>query len=96
MRTASVSDLKAHLARYLREVKRGNEVQILERGKPVARLVGMREVGGEDCAQRERLIAAGAIRPGTGGASAILEEPPLRLVGADLSRAIDQDRDERV
>ncbi|MDD9980998.1 MAG: type II toxin-antitoxin system prevent-host-death family antitoxin [Gammaproteobacteria bacterium] len=36
MTTASVSDLKANLSRYLREVRRGGEVQILDRGAPVS------------------------------------------------------------
>ena len=39
MQTASVSELKANLSRYLREVRRGGEVQVLNRGTPVARLV---------------------------------------------------------
>ncbi|HEY7514112.1 MAG TPA: type II toxin-antitoxin system prevent-host-death family antitoxin, partial [Vicinamibacteria bacterium] len=41
MTRVSVTDLKAHLSRYLREVRRGGEVQILERGVPVARLTAL-------------------------------------------------------
>ena len=39
MTTASISELKANLSRYLRVVRRGGEVQVLDRGTPVAKLV---------------------------------------------------------
>ena len=39
MTTVSISELKANLSRYVREVRRGGEVQVLDRGAPVARLV---------------------------------------------------------
>ena len=39
MKTAPVSELKAHLSEYLNQVKAGMEVLITDRGKPVARLV---------------------------------------------------------
>ena len=42
MKTASVTELKANLSSYLRMVRRGSEVQILERGVPIARLVKWR------------------------------------------------------
>ena len=54
--TASISELKANLSRYVREVQRGGEVQVLHRGTPVARLVP--PAPGHDDA-RQRLIAAG-------------------------------------
>ena len=38
MKTAAVSELKAHLSEYLNQVKAGMEVLITDRGKPVARL----------------------------------------------------------
>ena len=31
MSTVSISDLKANLSRYLREVRRGGEIQVLDR-----------------------------------------------------------------
>ncbi len=39
MKTAAVSELKAHLSDYLNEVKVGGEVLVTDRGKPVARLM---------------------------------------------------------
>ena len=91
--TASVSELKANLSRYLREVRRGGEVEVLDRGMPVARLVAP-AAGGDD-GVRERLIGAGLLRPGKGSAAAILESPPLALP-VNLSEALAEDRADRL
>ena len=92
MSSVSVSDLKANLSRYLREVRRGGEIQVLDRGNPVARLVPPAIVGD---GQRERLISAGVLRPGEGDSAAILQELPLELQ-TSLSEALDQDRADRL
>ena len=93
MSTASVSELKSHLSRYLREVRRGGEVEVLDRGAPVARLVPPEEGGAQGI--RERLIAAGLLKPGAGGAAAILESEPLALP-VTLSEALSEDRADRI
>ena len=96
MRTASVSELKAHLSRFLRDVRRGDEVQVLDRGRPIARLVGLPQPpddGGVE--QREALVRAGVLRPGTGRVAEFLQQEPLRLE-TDLRGAIDDDRADRV
>lgn len=87
-----MSDLKARLSHYLREVRRGGEVQILDRGRPVARLVPATETGDE---QRERLISSGLLRPGRGDPSAILDETPLELPSS-ISEALEEDRADRL
>ncbi len=92
MTTVSISELKANLSRYVREVRRGGEVQVLDRGKPVARLVPATTDGEE---ARERLIGQGVVRPGRGGAAAILDEPPLTLP-VSISEALAEDRDDRL
>ena len=93
MTTASISDLKANLSRYLREVRRGGEVQVLDRGAPVARLVPPET--GDDEGIRKRLIGTGLIRPGKGGAAAILDEVPLALP-VSISEALTEDRTDRL
>ena len=93
MSTASVSELQANLSRYLREVRRGGEVEVLDRGAPVARLVPPGAEG--DRGVRERLIGSGVLRPGKGNAMAVLELPPLALP-ASLSEALAEDRADRV
>ena len=96
MKTVSVSELKAHLAGYLREVRRGGEVQILDRGVPIARLTGLQAgAGGSDEEDRERLIRAGIVRAGSGRTSAILDSPPPTLP-TKLRDALEADRADRL
>ena len=92
MTTTSISDLKANLSRYLRVVRRGGEVQVLDRGTPVARLVP--PTANDDEGVRERLIANGILRPGKGSAVTILDKPPLALP-VNLSEALAEDRTDR-
>ena len=96
MSTASVSELKARLSAYLREVRQGGEVQVLDRGKPVARLVPLATEDVADQAtdkrRRERLIASGVLRPGTG---IDLTTQPLQ-VSAKLGRALEDERADRL
>jgi prevent-host-death family protein len=98
MRTASVSELKAHLSRFLREVRRGDEVQVLDRGRPVARLVGLTPPGGSHdggADRRAALVRDGVLRPGTGRVAEFLQQEPLHL-DTELRRAVDEDRADRV
>jgi prevent-host-death family protein len=46
MRSVTIADLKNNLSRYLREVRRGQEVTVLSRDIPVARLVPVEPLGG--------------------------------------------------
>ena len=93
MTTVSISDLKANLSRYLREVRRGGEVQVLDRGAPVARLVPV--TASDDEGIREWLFATGLRRPGKGGAASVLESPPLTLP-VSISDALSEDRTDRL
>ena len=92
MTTVSISDLKANLSRYIREVRRGGEVQVLDRGTPVARLTP--PVASGDTL-RESLIKTGLLRPGKGRADAILNESPLELP-TSLSAALMEERTDRL
>ena len=93
MSTVSISELKANLSRYLREVRRGGEVQVLDRGAPVARLVPAAATDDEGI--RERLIGTGLLRPGNGAAAAILDEPTL-VLPVSVSEALIEDRADRL
>jgi prevent-host-death family protein len=96
MDTVSVSDLKARLSKYLRIVRRGGEVQVLDRGVPIARITGIAPAPDrENEASRERLIAEGLLRAGRTGSSGVLDTPALELP-ASLADAIDQDRGDRL
>ena len=93
MTTVSISELKANLSRYLREVRRGGEVQVLDRGAPVARLVPA--TAGDDEGIRKRLIGTGLLRPGNAVAAAILDEPTL-VLPVSISEALIEDRTDRL
>lgn len=93
MTTVSISELKANLSRYVREVRRGGEVQVLDRGTPVARLVPVVEDSRHGV--RERLIQQGLLRPGKGDTAAILDEPPL-VLPTSISEALADDRNDRL
>lgn len=96
MKVVSVSDLKANLSRYLRRVRRGDEIQVMDRGVPVARIVGVGPGLRSDTTRRTRLVRSGVLRPGTADASPILHRPLLTLVGAKLSEALEGERGDRL
>lgn len=95
MRAVSISKLKAHLSRYLREVRNGGEVQILDRGVPVARLVGLHEAEVGDVERRDRLIRAGILRPATVEAASSRQRQPLELPRG-FTEALQRDRADRI
>lgn len=96
MTQVSISELKTRLSRYLRVVRRGGEVQILDRGRPIARLTGLPGPQAEPDDERlERLERAGILRRGGGNiAQFVREHPPLKLA-TNLSAALDEEREDR-
>jgi prevent-host-death family protein len=62
MRTAKISELKAKLSAHIQFVKNGEEVLILDRNTPVARLVSVGLIEKYDERER-RLIAKGILTP---------------------------------
>ncbi len=94
MTSVSITDLKANLSRHLREVRRGGEIQVLNRGKPIARLVPTQSLTKAD-KTRDKLIREGVIIPGKDTAANVLDRPPLELK-INLSQALQEDREDRV
>ena len=94
MTKVGVARLKAQLSRYLAIAKRGQEVVITERGRPVAKLVALDGADGAD-ARRERLIRAGVLIPGSQRLPRSFTKP-LRgpRVGDAALRALLEERDE--
>ena len=62
MKKASVAELKARLSEYLAAARRGEDVIVTDRGRPVARLSGL---GGDRKlkARVAELVRAGVMRP---------------------------------
>lgn len=46
MKMVGIADLKAHLSGYLRTVKKGETLLVVERGTPVARMVPVADLRG--------------------------------------------------
>lgn len=92
MSSVSVSELKARLSHYLREVRQGGEIQVLDRGNLVARIVPPAESGNE---HRERLISSGLLRRGRGNPAMILDKEPLNLP-VSISDALEEDQEDRL
>lgn len=67
MKKAAVSELKTSLSEYLAQVKKGEEVIVTDRGKPVARLIPFRSQAGPDAEARERLAHEGILELGRTG-----------------------------
>ena len=65
MKRTAVSTLKATLSACLAKVKAGDEVLVMERGKPIAKLVPLPKDSQEHDALRD-LLRAGLVRSGTG------------------------------
>ncbi len=61
MKTANIAELKNHLSNYLADVKRGEEVLISDRNKPIAKIVPLQNTG-DFSAEELALAAAGILR----------------------------------
>jgi prevent-host-death family protein len=62
MKRASVAELKARLSEFLAAARRGEEVIVTDRGKPIARLTGLSGAPRAD-AHTAQLIREGLVRP---------------------------------
>ena len=68
---------------------------MLERGVPIARLVGLGNTAASEQDRLERLERAGVLRRGSSDASWLLDEDPIEARAADVSGALSDDRDDR-
>jgi prevent-host-death family protein len=93
-RAVAVAELKARLSNHLRQVKRGSELVITERGIPVAKLVPLKsdEAGG----RRGELARQGILIPGKGKVRDLLRRPPEGnpKLGSAVLAALLQEREE--
>ena len=65
MRSVNIADLKNNLSRYLDEVRRGSEVLVKDRNKPIARIVPLTPEGDDEVEFMELIAAGGARLPRT-------------------------------
>lgn len=70
MRAIGIRELRQQASRYLRDVERGETIEVTDRGRPIALLVPLPHARGI-----ERLVASGRLTPATGDPLAL--GPPL-------------------
>jgi prevent-host-death family protein len=88
-----ITKLRADLNRYVDSARRGEDVVITDRGKPVAKLVAI-STPKRHMSRRERLAAEGVLILGKGRIREVLRRP-LRgdpAIGAGVLRALLEER----
>jgi len=92
MKKAKIAILKNNLSRYLAHVRGGGSVLVLDRDRPVARLVPLPSSGVRGASERlARLERQGLIRRGTIGRSAgSAMRKPARLPGGVLRGLLEE------
>jgi prevent-host-death family protein len=94
MKSVNIAELKNRLNIYLNEVKAGEEILVLDRNQPVARIVPL--TGSRDDDEELLALASqGKLRLGEGRLEeAFWEMPAPRVPIAALRRVVEQERDE--
>jgi len=95
MKRVSVTELKNRLSRYLRLVKQGETLEVLERSVPIARIEGVApgQRGGD--AHLRRLIRDGVVSPPSGKhGSELVRKPPIPCRG-DVAATLVEERRRR-
>ena len=90
METTNIANLKNRLSAYLRKVRAGQTVVILDRGRPIARIE--RVSGPVDAdARMARLVAAGIVTPPTAPLPLkLLSEPAPRSKESVLTALLEE------
>lgn len=94
MKTTGISKLKAKLSEHIAMVKRGEEVVVTERGKPVARIVPVARASVQGDRLRD-LVARGVIRSGRNGLGRKVSQLPVcELPEGAVLETLDEERRE--
>lgn len=64
MKKARISELKNHLSKFLNYVRNGEQVVVLDRGRPIAEILPRRSTSGSSDEQLSKLEAQGILRRG--------------------------------
>ena len=93
MKRANIGELRNHLSRYLDHVRGGGEVLVLDRDRPVARIVAPLAAELATDQRLVRLGRRGLVRVGSGGLPEWLgRRKPARLRGSVLRDLLDDRR----
>ena len=93
MKKASITEAKNNLSALIDTVKGGSPVLIVDRGRPVARLEPIRELGPDDDGRLLRLVRDGIVRPArVAMAKTVFSTKPPRSKGTSAVRALLEER----
>jgi prevent-host-death family protein len=95
MQTATISQLRNRLSAYLRKVRAGETVTVLDRDRPIARIEGISGEAGVD-ERMQRLEARGLVRLPTAPLPLeALREPPPHAEASVLEALLEERREGR-
>ena len=95
MRRVTVTELKNKLSQYLRLVKRGETVEVLEHSVPIARLQGLGERSVEGGEALQRMVRDGIVSRAQKNADRELLESPAVPCDADPAKVLVEERGDR-
>jgi antitoxin (DNA-binding transcriptional repressor) of toxin-antitoxin stability system len=93
MRSVRVGELKNHLSRYLRVVRGGTRLVVMDRDTPVADLGPISATGKGAATRRDELIRRGVVAPAPRGSLTLEELGPAVRCRGDAVAALRADRD---
>jgi prevent-host-death family protein len=97
MKKASITETKNKLSALIDGLKSGSPVLIVDRGRPVARLEAVTDLGDDELdGKLARLAREGIVRPGRTRAprTLVTEQPPRLKKGASALEALMEERRE--
>jgi prevent-host-death family protein len=95
MRDVSVTELKNKLSEYLRLVKQGEIIQVLERSTPIALIQAVRLDPREDDSLINRLIREGVVTPARRRSGKDIVDKPLIPCDGNAVQAVIDGRGDR-
>lgn len=97
MKTAGVRELRERLSEYLREVRGGETVLVMDRGQVVAEIrpPGVQPEGAEEERGLRRLTEQGRVRPPQRQERPRLPEPLKKLSAEKMQQLLDEEREDK-
>jgi prevent-host-death family protein len=92
MRSMGIAELKALLSETLARVKAGEEVQVTEHGRPIARLMPLS--GASPAAATQELVRTGLVKPPEKPADEAFWKTFWKLPRVEVVRPRDQEEEE--
>lgn len=95
MKRVAVTELKNRLSEFLRMVKRGETLEVLEHSVPIARIEGVTGANRSDKGRLQRLVSEGLVTPARKKPNLKFLELPLLPCRADAVQILIEERGAR-